>query len=142
VGLGAGLLLTTAALAFVWTQVLVIEQRDVAVPAVTASPGAVVRAYLEAVDAHDCKTAAALWADASDGVERSCPAAASVTDIQVTEPPLQVDARTTYVPVQFNWHDRWLTSEPTGFYGSTTWGYDLEREGLDGPWRIVGQGVG
>lgn len=127
---------------FVWTQVLVHKERDVAVPPDDAPPAAVVRAYLDALDAHDCETAAATWAPEPDfDVEESCRGTASVTDIEVSEPLPGPDAVTTNVDVHFDIQPRWW-SQDKSMVGPTTWAYDLRRDTSDAPWRIVGGGMG
>lgn len=115
----------------------------VAVPPDSATPEQVVRAYVAALNAHDCGTARDLtvpeeWSY-SDGW---CEDVASLRHLDmvgsVTPSPGKVDS----VGVTFDLDWRFLRGDGSLPQGRTSWGYDLQRTSADDPWRIVGQGVG
>lgn len=124
------------------------QSRSVALPPGDASPVLVVQRYVAALDAHDCRTAAALTTtSARQQADSWCHDVASLTEVQV-DPAVPesasgaADDLTAGVPVTFdlNWrlfHDD--GSMPEGF---TVWGYELVRASVHDPWRINDQGVG
>jgi len=123
----------------------------VAVPADTASASEVVKAYLEALDAHDCDTAKAV---ATGGfaatADRWCTGVAGLTHVEVKTPnpedprwlgfPRHTPAEFVSVPVAFELDWRWFHGDGSLEEGRTGWGYILVRDEPDGQWRIFDQG--
>jgi hypothetical protein len=112
------------------------QTRDVAVPPDDASPDQVVRAYVDALDAHDCETAAMLRVghDVGDfcrnlrsvSLDGTSPGRIPRAEDLVTE--VEIDA-------DFEW--RVFKVDPS-LRGQTIWGFSLERAAPDAPWRIAG----
>jgi hypothetical protein len=110
------------------------KKRDVAVPPDSASPASVVRSYLRALDARDCRTVVTLW----DGATSSdCTDVKSVRDIEVHDPVSEpaANALETYVTAHFAINWRWLHVNPS-LNGVIDWGYYLSRDTPQSPWRI------
>jgi hypothetical protein len=127
------------------------RSRDVAVPALQATPEQVVTAYLAALNAHDCKAAVAMTTeDAKDSTRSWCRNVASLTDVAVSdhfaERPAwsghSASVEVAHVPVDFNLTWRPYHSDGSMSEGATTWGYLLARPSADAPWRIFDQGTG
>jgi hypothetical protein len=125
--------------------------REVAVPADNATPEQVVRAYLDALDAHDCRTAEALvTAGTGDTAKTWCADVAHLTDVHIEEHVRQrpedsgipANAEVVYVPVSFNVSWRRFHNDGSMDEGATTWGYLLTHPSSNSPWRIFDQGVG
>lgn len=127
------------------------QSGDIAVPPDDATPEQVVTTYLDALNAHDCATAEAVWTtDAKRGATMWCEDVASLKDIDVsahvmerprwsgTSPTKEV-AR---VPVSFNLDWRLFHDHGSLDEGDTAWGYLLVRDSPDSPWRIFSDGVG
>lgn len=150
IGAGALALLALAAVA----AYLLLPPRqtsDVAVPPADATPEQVVRAYLEALNAHDCETAQAVSTDtAKDGAKSWCEHVDSLTNIDVRKhvPGRSEDSgvpardQVADVAVSFNLKWRPLHNDGSMDEGPTPWGYLLVRTAADAPWRIFNQGLG
>jgi hypothetical protein len=124
---------------------------DVPSPPADASPEQVVRAYLEALNAHDCATAEEVMAEGSESVADDwCRDLAHLTHIRVGQNsvenpqwlgfPRGTDEEFVSVPVSFDLDWRLLHSDGTMSQGPTSWGYVLFRDGPDHPWLIFDQG--
>ena len=115
------------------------KKRDVEVPADAASPATVVRTYLRALDARDCRTVDTLW----EGTATICKDVKSVRDIVVHDavPEPAKDALETYVQAEFTISYRWLHVNPS-LNGEIDWGYYLSRDTPHSPWRIDTGGAG
>lgn len=144
--LGA-LLLATVAVALLPPR----TSEHVAIPPSDAAPEQVAAAYLEALNAHDCDTAAALGAVAGEDTLRSwCEDVAALTEIQIGDSFPELPAwsgnapgtEVVQVPVAFDLDWRLFHNDGSMDEGPTTWGYLLTRSSEAGPWRIAGQGVG
>jgi hypothetical protein len=139
---GAAVLVLVLAVGLVLLpQFYVRQKRDVPVPPSSAAPETVVKAYLDSVDAHDCKTTEAVF----PGTEESgwCKNAKSLNHVRLYTPPsgYKQDATHAYVGADFHVTWRWLHTDPT-MNGKVFWGYFLRRSAADQPWRIVGGGIG
>jgi hypothetical protein len=147
VGAVAALLVAGVALAYVLLPPR--QSADIAVPPDDASPEATVTAYLAALNAHDCSTAAAVMLDA-ESAESWCHRVASLRHVAVRESSVEEpewSGRASYddvvnVPVTFDLDWRLFGGDGSMEEGPTTWGYLLSRTSADEPWRIVDQGVG
>ena len=124
---------------------------DVAVPPRDANPEQIVTAYLDALNEHDCDTAAALMAAGAEGAAHAwCEDVASLKDVDIddhfTERPgdsgHSAPEEVAYVPVTFDLNWRPFHDDGSMDDGATTWGYLLVRSSADSPWRIFDQGVG
>jgi hypothetical protein len=127
------------------------QSDDIAVPANDATPEQVVTAYLDALNAHDCDTAEAVWtSDAKVGAKMWCEDVASLTDVDVRdnfkERPQwsgnSASDEVVNVPVTFNLNWRLFHNDGSMDEGVTGWSYELLRDSPDSPWRIFGDGVG
>ncbi|WP_062387491.1 DUF4829 domain-containing protein [Demequina iriomotensis] len=127
------------------------QTAEVAVPADDAEAGAVVRAYVAALDAHDCATAEALSApDAVDATARWCGRVAHLDGVDVADAVVEDPAwsgrpatvEVVMVPVTFDLDWRLGHGDVSMPEGRTVWGYVLVREDPADPWRIADQGVG
>lgn len=127
------------------------QDRDVAVPSDDASAEQVVTAFVDALDAHDCDTAARLVTPgAKASAESWCNGVAEMDDVRTRAalrenprwsglaPPQQV----VRVPVRFDLDWRWMRSDRSMPEGRTDWGYLLVRDSDAAPWRIFDQGMG
>lgn len=124
---------------------------DVAVPANDATPEQVVMAYVNALNAHDCDTAEAVWvSDAKVGAKMWCEDVASLTDVDVGDSSMErpqwsghsATDEVANVGVTFNLNWRLLHNDGSMPEGTTVWGYLLVRDSPDSPWRIFSEGVG
>lgn len=124
---------------------------SVAVPPSAASPEQVVTAYLDALNQHDCDTAATLMtADAQDSARSWCTSVASLTDVVVRDHTTERPEHSGHsepdevVNVQVTFDLDWRPFHDDGSLGEgvTDWGYLLVRSSPDSPWRIVDQGRG
>ncbi len=126
------------------------QTADVAVPPDDATPEQVVAAFLDALDARDCDTAAALWAtETADGGEPSwCGDVAPLDSIEIQDHSLESPADSGHDPGdQVAWVDVTFTLDWRAFgsdgsmpEGANDWGYLLVRSSPDDPWRITDQG--
>ncbi|HWV75767.1 MAG TPA: hypothetical protein VN027_00520 [Isoptericola sp.] len=115
------------------------QTADVPVPPADASPEQVVRAYLEAVSAHDCETAAALSA-AGDAGDHLCGATRSLEIIEVVPAP-QLSGPTT-AAVNTDFEVAWRPFAEGGDVPEEGWGWTYYLAlGPEG-WRIVDAGAG
>jgi hypothetical protein len=116
------------------------KKRDVELPRNHASPAAVVRSYLRALDARDCETVAVVW---SRYLSVDCTGVKSVHDIEIEEPSPRPgdDTLETYVQAKFTITWRWLHTNPS-LNGRISWGYYLSRDTPRAPWRIDRGGAG
>lgn len=147
--LGVAVLLVGAAVGYVLLPPR--QSRDVPEPGGGASPEQVVAAYLEALDAHDCATAEAVW---TGGEQKSagawCDDVASLTNIEIgrafAERPQwsghAAPEEVINVGVTFDLDWRLFHDDGTVPQGDTFWGYLLVRDSPNAPWRIFSQGVG
>ena len=124
---------------------------DVAAPPGDATPEQVVTAYLEALNAHDCDTAAALMiAGAESSAWLWCEDVASLKDVEVRDHVMELPEDSGHsapdevanVPVNFDLDWRPFHNDGSMDEGATGWGYLLVRNSADTPWRIFAQGVG
>jgi hypothetical protein len=127
------------------------QTSDVAVPVPNAKPEQVVKAYLDALNAHDCATAMAVMTEgAKDSAKSWCEDIASLTDIDVRDHFIErpkgsghsAPDEVANVPVSFNLDWRRFHNDGSMDEGATTWGYLLVRDSTDLRWRIFDQGVG
>lgn len=148
-GVGALVLLALAAVA---AYLLPPRQTgDVAVPPAEATPEQVVRAYLDALNAHDCETAQAVSTDVAAASAKSwCEHVAALTNIDVRQQTtgrpkdsgLPASDHVADVAVSFDLKWRPLHNDGSMDEGPTPWGYLLMRSSSDAPWRIFDQGLG
>jgi hypothetical protein len=127
-------------------------RRQVALPPAGAAPAAVVRAYVDALDAHDTGTALALWVPAERAGLRETwlSDVDTVTGVRLGRPAHErpawsghrADQAVVRVPVRFDLRWRWLHGDGSMPSGRTDWGYLLVRVSPGGPWRIFDQGTG
>lgn len=126
---------------------------DIALPPTGATPEQVVTAYLDALNAHDCDTAATLMAPGAEGdARRWCKDVSSLKDAEIVKPfnerPQDVGyAAGSHVEVvdlgvAFDLRWRAFHHDPSLSDGETDWGYTLMRADSSAPWRIVDQGDG
>jgi hypothetical protein len=119
--------------------------RHIETPPEEASPSVVVRAYLDALDVHDCETADALWVKVDPDVTYSgrmtCHDIESVRGIDVATTHPAPDAVETYVPVHLDIRGRWWSGDVPP-EGPEEFGYFVTRDSPSAPWRIAGGGVG
>lgn len=121
------------------------QTRDVAVPPDEATPREVVEAYTDALDAHDCGTAADLM---TDDAGSWCEDVAGLGDVWVGRPVRErpiysgrsSDVEVVRVPVRFDLDWRPLHDDGSMAEGETEWGYLLVRGSPAEPWRIFDQG--
>jgi hypothetical protein len=126
------------------------QTRDIAMPADDATPEQVVATYLDALDAHDCDTAAAIMSEDGDSARMWCEDILDLSDVEVRahvrEKPQWSGRSPTedvvHVPVSFDLDWRPLLSDHSMAGGPTDWGYLLVRESPASPWRIFTQGMG
>jgi hypothetical protein len=124
---------------------------DVPVPRADASPEDVVRAYLDALNAHDCATAEAVMTSGDESIAYAwCRDVAHLKQVGVgrhsTENPrwlgLPRGAQGEFVsvPTSFDLDWRLFHGDMTMDQGATSWGYVLVRSAPDQPWLIFDQG--
>jgi hypothetical protein len=126
------------------------QSAEVAVPSADASPEQVVAAYLAALNAHDCDTAAALVVENHDSARSWCTNVSGLTSIKVGEHAVErpeysghsASQEVVAVPVTFDLNWRAFHSDGSMPEGPTTWGYLLVRDSAHPSWRIFDQGVG
>ena len=125
------------------------QTAEVAVPGRAATPEEVVRAYLSALDAHDCDTATQVVARESrpatasmcgdvGGVRRADDRRASAGEPVSAGLP----AGTQVVEVPVTLDVDWRLLHGAGERGPHAWGYVLARTSSGQPWRIVDEGAG
>jgi hypothetical protein len=133
----ASVAVVLAALSWAAYRYLTVQQTgEVAIPADQASPEQVVRAYVEALDAHDCDTAATLNPD-----DLWCEDVESMDLIEL-RPVHSARARHVELPVRLDFEWRPFFFDVSMDDGRISWGFILERDSRREPWRIVDQGVG
>lgn len=125
---------------------------DIAVPPRDANPERVVKAYVDALNAHDCATALALvtTADAKTSAKSWCEDVASLTHVNIANHFIEESKwsghsesqQVANVPVTFDLNWRAFHSDGSMPEGATTWGYLLVRNSTGSPWRIFSDGVG
>lgn len=122
---------------------------DVAVPPDDASPEQVVTAYLDALNQHDCGTAKAVATRHFAEHARSwCTDVSSLAHLLIhqsrpvtpDEVGLAPPAQAVEVWVRFDLTWRLFHGDPLTPDGTTYWGYVLERDSADAPWRINDEG--
>lgn len=127
------------------------QSRDVAVPGADAPPGQVVAAFIDALNAHDCETAAELATSEHRSSATSwCSDVDRLRDVRIHDPRREqpewvgrgAEEHVEAVQVEFDLDWRWFRSDGSMPEGPTTWGYVLVRDSDTDPWRILGQGVG
>ena len=115
------------------------QTADVSVPPADATPEQVVRAYLEAVSAHDCETASALSAGGGTA-DHLCSATRSLEIIEVVPAPQLSDPTTAAVNTDFE--VAWRPFAEGGDVPEDGWGWTYYLAlGPEG-WRIVDAGAG
>lgn len=121
-------------------EVVPFKRRDVAMPAVGATPRQVVAAYIEALDAHDCDTATRLWLRDEDTPQMWC---SDVSRARIVGASHAVHESKRRIDVSLTLHMRWrpfsndgtIPGDPFG------WSYILTQDGK-GAWRIIDNGEG
>lgn len=124
-----------------WTfQVIPFERRDVAMPAQNASPQEIVAAYIDALDAHDCDTAEALWLSDKDTPRTWCSDFSSAQMLGQATALFHESPRRIHFEVTLR--IRWRPFKDDGTFGDDPflWGYTLTRDSR-GAWRIVDNGM-
>ena len=111
----------------------------VAVPAASAQPGAVVRAYMRALDAHDAGTARALSTSDHRAVTGSWLKDTSGLKALTVSAPITEGSEVT-VPVRFDLHEHWWTDDSSMGPGRHDWSYILVHR--QGRWLIKDEGMG
>ena len=120
------------------------EKYAVALPPPTASQREVVRAYLDALDAHDTATALALSAPSMRGTTQMWLAStAGISKVRIgalayyaQEPPGQQYS----VPTDFVYSSHWWKNDPSFGDGEHYWEYWLTK--VNGRWLIDDDGTG
>jgi hypothetical protein len=145
-GLAVGGVLALAALAALtaWaalaTGVIVHQEQDVAIPPRSATPTQVVRAYVEALDAHDCDTARALGVpDWGPNTDLWCDDVRSVRLLSIDDDGHEGRRRAIGVRLDISWrlgHDDGTIEDAH----DAIWGYVLCR--TPAGWRICNEGQG
>ncbi|MGN0063663.1 MAG: DUF4829 domain-containing protein [Nocardioides sp.] len=124
---------------------------SVEVPADDASPEEVVRAYTEAITAHDCDTARVLSTDGFDDTATSwCRTVSEIDQLDTEAPSSELpewsghapDEQVVRVGVEFDLEWRPWRGDVSLPGGDTTWGYLLVRSSDTAPWRIFDHGNG
>ena len=122
------------------------QTRDVAMPPPRATPAQVVTTFIDALNAHDCKTAQAVYVASTQAEARSwCDKVQHLGHVRV-RPEVKDPESTTTTPladvgVSFDLNWRPLHSDGSMPEGPTEWGYILTRASTRAPWRISSQGV-
>ena len=133
---GATLVALALAAYVVRTQVWLPVHR-VTMPSDDASPKEVVKAYVAAMDGHDCATASRLMTYRNGW----CPHLVSVDLLEVHDPFEEAPDRVD-VGVELDLHWKLWSDGHAIMPGRQYWGYILERQQPGGPWRIVDEGTG
>lgn len=129
---------------------LVVRQEgQVAVPPVGAGPRQVVKAFVAALDAHDCATARKLFVDRRPA-DQWCGDVLSLKRLRMRTPFAEKpqwsghrsDQEVMDVGVTFDLRWRLFHNDGSMEEGPTTWGYTLVRDSARQPWRIADQGTG
>jgi hypothetical protein len=123
------------------------HHRAAQLPPVTANPQRVVTAYVNALDAHDVRTARALLTPAharlvASEVDSWFTNVKSITHLRVSRPTIDRSAPPAMhaaVSVHFVLDQYKQESMPNG---PTDWGYTLVRNGPNQRWLIDGEGMG
>ncbi|GAA1719111.1 hypothetical protein GCM10009809_13680 [Isoptericola hypogeus] len=106
------------------------QTADVPLPSADATPEDVVRAYLQAIDVHDCDTAQDLTAPAfASTTETMCHDAASLEITDLTPLPAFSSPLGAAVSAGFDVDWRLLTDDRSIPEGGFTWTYYLTRAG-------------
>ncbi|MCW2856151.1 MAG: hypothetical protein JWR52_1766 [Marmoricola sp.] len=143
--LGLIVIVVGATLIYVWLTGR--QTRDVAMPSQQATPEQVVTAYLDALNAHDCKVAQSLYTPSwqADG-RRWCEDVQHLGQVRVhqaiQEPGSSTATQLVDVAVSFDLNWRPFHDDGSMPEGPTGWGYILTRASARAPWRISDQGVG
>ena len=148
----AGMLVLASVIGLMFKfEILVRQQRHVADPPSDAAPEEIVRAFTDALDAHDCATARAVWVrDQRASADGWCDDVASLTGVRIGK-PFRVNPRfsgrqsgeqVVDVAVTFNLQWRPFHNDGSLDEGSTPWGYELVRDSPSDAWRIFSQGTG
>lgn len=140
--------MTLSAAAVVLAPLSACASHTVPMPPFDATPEQVVRTYLEAQQARDCRTYQALRAPTMQpSLEPGECEFLNLTDFRVVRS--QPDKRGHYHD-EHPQHDRIYVelvigrgAEDHGFHrGENQWSYYLDRSGRGAPWRIFAQGMG
>ena len=123
------------------------RSRSVSLPPVTANPQRVVTAYVNALDAHDVRTARALLTPAharliASEVDSWFTDVKSIKHLRMSRPTIdRADPRSmrAAVSVHFVLDQYKAESMPNG---PTNWGYTLVRQAANQRWLIDGEGMG
>jgi hypothetical protein len=151
IGILAGTLVLVAAVAVVHLAMPPRQTSDVAEPPVDATPEQVVTAYVDALNAHDCDTAANVMTPAArSDATRWCHDLGSLADVSVQSHFMERpqwsgqprSAQVADVPVSFTLRWRPFHDDGSMDQGATTWSYLLVRRSAHAPWRIFDQGNG
>lgn len=150
--IAVGALVMAAAIAAIaWTLWPFRQTATVAVPDVGSPPGEVVRAYLDALNAHDCDAAVEMSTpDAAETSRRWCESVASLTDIAMGEAVAEDPAWSGHaatdevvrVAATFTLDWRPFADDGSLPEGTVQWGYLLVRSAADAPWQVFDQGMG
>ena len=123
------------------------QTSDVPVPPDAATPVQVVRAYLAALNAHDCDTAKALsTAEARELTASWCHDVSHLGNVHLEQPrspgPARSGSQGVEVIADFDLDWRLFHNDRSMSEGGTTWGYSLRRSSPTAPWRVYDQGTG
>lgn len=143
---------TALLVALAWTAyaqgVVVLSRGHVAVPPDAAGPRAVVAAYIDALNAHDCDTVRRLVEDRTEA-QRWCDDVFRLRHVKVADPFSEDPAwsgrqgqQVMNVGVTFDLDWRLFHDDGSMPEGRTTWSYLLVRDAVGKPWRIGDQGDG
>lgn len=121
------------------------SREGIELPPPDATPEEVVRAYIDAVNARDCRSLKALSVPAVS-TRVQCGDDVTLTNIRIGEARedgccgmSESFAQSRNVPVVF---DRRGVGMGTADQSDVAWAYILVRDDDDQPWRVVDQGVG
>jgi hypothetical protein len=130
-GFGAAIWVTAAALP---------KRADIAVPAPSAPPLTVLRAYIAALNAHDTKTAKEL---VTPGFTPRTDTYFSVSIVEIVT-VLSVSSLPPGpgVDIKTRLHEQFRSAGPSEPNGVNSWNFYLARKGPAGAWRVVGEGLG
>ncbi|MCL2554058.1 MAG: hypothetical protein FWE15_15455 [Actinomycetia bacterium] len=111
----------------------------VPVPAASAAPGDVVRAYMRSLDAHDGATARALSTSGHRPVTGTWLSDTSGLRVMRVSAPVP-EGSEVQVMVTFDLHQHWWTDDASMRPGRHDWSYVLVRQ--QGRWLIQDEGMG
>lgn len=117
------------------------QKYPVPLPAVSASPGQVVVAYLRALNAHDQTTADALSAPSEQGTTASwLHSTASITSIRISSVQHFTGSEPYQVCMNFRYTSHWWLEDPSFPEGQEYWCYYLIHR--HDRWLVADDGLG